>query len=332
MRTYSNFGMRLATVIFAVASCYFSALAQQDPPKQISADQFARSRDLTADGGLASGSSVFVFKRPVYTLKRVNKAPRRPAPTRIDVSVKKDPGPRTGDKTVRKTANNAAEIWKQIGVTLWKLSETKADKTETSRSLITNGSTGKVYGAARLSADTEFKAGDPVRLSIEAPESGYLYVIDREIYENEDLGSPVQIFPTLQTRGGNNRVDKGMITDIPSQSDMIPYFTLQSKDPKWRGELLTLILSPVSLPEFVSRAKPSPIDAAVLAALEDKYLKDTSQYEQEGGEGKPYTKAEKDAVGSRQLTLDDPFPQTIYRVKSGPNDVILINLKLILKK
>ncbi|MEO7660166.1 MAG: hypothetical protein ABIV48_11180, partial [Pyrinomonadaceae bacterium] len=188
-------------------------------------------------------------------------------------------------------------------------------------------------GAERLAADKEFKAGDLVRLSIESPETGYLYVIDREIYEDGSLGLPVQIFPTMQTRGGNNRVERGMLTDIPSQSDRVPYFTLKSTDPKWQGELLTLIISSVRLPELVAPAKASQIDAGLLTALEEKYLKEVSQYEQDDSESKPYTKVEKEAAaaGARQLTLEDPFPQTVYRVKSRPTDVILINLRLMVK-
>ncbi len=46
------------------------------------------------------------------------------------------------------------------------------------------------------------------------------------------------------------------------------------------------------------------------------------------GSGKAWTKAEQEAgaEGSRLLTQDDPGPQTIYRLSSGPDQPILVNL------
>jgi hypothetical protein len=43
---------------------------------------------------------------------------------------------------------------------------------------------------------------------------GYLYVIDREQYEDGTLGEPVQIFPTTRTRGGDNSVKPGSLIEI----------------------------------------------------------------------------------------------------------------------
>lgn len=333
MGSHNNFGFRLAVLVLAISGSCYPALSQQNdkyPPKQITSDEFPRSRDLIVDSPLTSSGSVFVFKKkPVYRLKRVTQ------PTSATAKTQTEKNSAAGKVPRHRSDDKSNEVWKQIGVTLWKLLETNPtpDNTESSRALVMDKSTGLVYGAERLAADKEFKAGDLVRLSIESPETGYLYVIDREIYEDGSLSLPVQIFPTMQTRGGNNYVERGVLTDIPSQSDRVPYFTLKSADSKWRGELITLIFSRVSLPELAPPAKASQIDARLLTALEDKYLKEVSLYEQENSESKPYTEAEKDAgaAGARQLTLDDPFPQTVYRVRSRPNDVILINLKLLVR-
>jgi glutaredoxin-related protein len=68
--------------------------------------------------------------------------------------------------------------------------------------------------------------------------------------------------------------------------------------------------------------------------MEDKYLRDTTEYEQLGTVGQSYTKAEKAAGsdGTRQLTQTDPFPQTIYRVKAKWSDPMLINVNLSVRR
>jgi len=309
-----------AAIFFGIFICCPAAAAQI--PDQITADDFPRpaSRDLGA-------GNVFVFKKgtkPVYRLRRASQPRSNSSSTR--------PAAKTNKTNPVDTKAIASEAWQQVGVTVWKLAEKdpKVKDTESSRSIVTS-STGKSYAAKRLAANTEFEAGDPVRLSIESPSEGYLYVIDREMLADGTLGPPVQIFPTAMSRGGDNRVQKGLLVDIPSQSDRVPYFTLRSTDPNWRGELLTFILSPAILPELGRPSKPEPIDAGLMATLEAKYQKEINQYEQEGTEGKPYTKVESEAVGSRQLTIEDPFPQTIYRVKGSEKDIMLFNLRLVVK-
>jgi hypothetical protein len=51
----------------------------------------------------------------------------------------------------------------------------------------------------------------------------------------------------------------------------------------------------------------------------------------EGGAGEGWTKQEQQASArksSRQLTRDDPAPQTIYRVTTADNKAILVNVRL----
>ena len=69
----------------------------------------------------------------------------------------------------------------------------------------------------RIEVDTPLKVNDRVRLSVESPRDGYLYVIDREQYADGSLGDAYLIFPTRRTRGGDNRVRPGKLIDIPAQ-------------------------------------------------------------------------------------------------------------------
>ena len=332
MNVFWQINIRLAVSAFVLFMCLSLATAQQNdskPPNQISADDFPRTRDISP------GDTVFVFKnkkKPTFRLKRT-------APRVKHISAKpyvaKTPTTKSSFKLP--TDTKSAEVWKQLGVTIWRLASeatsSTADDKETARMLVQESGTKQEYTPKRVAADTVFKLGDKVRLSFESPTVGYLYVFDREIYADGKVGEPYQIFPTMSARGGNNRIEAGAVIDIPARSDRSPFFKLESSDPNWRGELLTVIVSPEPLSDIGMPDKPSSVSAAMVAALEDKYLKATSEYEQQGSAGQNYTKTEKEAggVGTRQLTQDDPFPQTVYRVKTRPKEPMLINLSLSVK-
>ncbi len=329
--------VRVAILVLIVLGCQSWTAAQQngkDETTQITADDFPRTRDLTGDSNIANGKTVFIFKgekKPTFQLKRttprIKYIPAKPATAKTTA----------GNLSFNLPIDNKSAMgWKKLGVTIWRLEpeiKGKAADGEVARLLVQDGGTSKEYTPQRVAADTEFKLGDKLRLSFESPGAGYLYVIDREIYADGKVGEPYLIFPTLSARGGDNRVQPGAVIDIPGQSDSVPYFTLKSNNSNWRGELLTVIVSPMSLAGIGLPDKPSPISAAMVAALEDKYLKPADEYDQKGSAGQSYTKAEKEAggIGTRQLTQDDPFPQTVYRVKTRAKEPMLINLNLSLK-
>jgi hypothetical protein len=204
---------------------------------------------------------------------------------------------------------------------------------ETARLLVQEGNGTREYTPKRASATTVFSRGDKVRLSFESPTPGYLYVIDRELYADGRRGEPWQVFPTMTARGGNNRVEAGSVVDVPSQSDRVPYFDLKSDDKTWTGELLTVILSPEPLSNFDVLDKASPISSALVEAMEISYLKSVDEYEQEGTVGASYTKVEKDAAAtiSRQLTQNDPYPQSMFKVKTRSKEPMMIGFRLLVK-
>ena len=80
----------------------------------------------------------------------------------------------------------------------------------------------KQYVPVRVAAGEPVAAGQRVRVSIEAPRAGYLYVINREQYADGTMSEPYLIFPTLRTRGGDNAVKAGRVVEIPDQGDNPP--------------------------------------------------------------------------------------------------------------
>ncbi len=313
MRPFLGIGTA-AFVVLILFSGTFEVIGQET----VSADAFQRSRDLTSD---LAKTSVFVFKdqkKPAYKLKRT-------------VTRKK-----TSAKTASKPSSAApAETWGDLGVTVWRLTQTASGDNNPDNTLTVRDRGGAItaYGSERVEAAARFTLGDKVRLSFETPRTGYLYVVDREVFKDGTLGEPYLIFPTRASLGGDNKVQAGRVIDIPGQDDASPFFTLRSQDPRWKGEMLSVIVTTEPIPDVVIPSKPSPISAKLVAAWEDKYLSDTKEFELEGTAGKTYTLAEKEAgaAGKRQLTQSDPYPQTMYRVKMRPKEPMMINLNLLVK-
>ena len=205
----------------------------------------------------------------------------------------------------------------QVGVTLWKLHRTAyatADNTRLETKFI----------ARRIDADSVFQDGDLIRISIESPRAGYLYVIDREWFVDGNSGETNLIFPV---RGDDNRLYAGRLIDIPAQ-DRKPFRA--SPQPNQAGELLTIIVTsaPLSLP---ISSGPLQISNEQLLEWNQRWNSLTERFELDDGPGQMRTVEEQRAAsrkGMRQLTRDDPAPQTIYRIIPNSSGGLLFNLLL----
>jgi hypothetical protein len=129
-----------------------------------------------------------------------------------------------------------------IGVTIWRLRPAAAgdDRIMVEK----NGAASGQYALERVTADTRFKEGQLVRISVEAPREydNHLYVVDREVYKDnkgERLGEPSLIFPAPSTPPGGNVISAGKSVYSPAQGDPIPYFTLQRSGENHVGEIKT---------------------------------------------------------------------------------------------
>ena len=261
-----------------------------DATRQIIAEEFLKKRPAAAKPAAAP-------KRPTY--RPVN--PSTPA-----------------------AKSGAAAV--DLGVTLWRLRPTQAGD-DGARLLVQEAAD---LTAERLDAGAPLAVGERVRLTVESPAPGFLYVVDREIYADGTMSEPYLIFPTSRTRQGDNAVKPGRLVDIPDQLDRPNHFTVRPSRPDQTGELISIIVSPTVLEGIAITDKPAVLAKDVVAGWEKNWSAPFQQFALEGGAKKVWTREEQAAASdaTRLLKQDDPPPQTIFRLAAKRGAPILVNVRL----
>lgn len=304
----------LFSVVAAILAAASVAFAQSDTREIVSTD-FTKNRPAanespaTSSGALGGTSTnpapkARVYRpvsKPVAGTKGANRPvvrPNKPAPTDTLVA--------------------------QLGITMWRLrAATSADG---KRQLIREKAENVAWAPERIEANTLLNDGDRVRISIESPRAGYLYIVDRDLFSGGREGEIKLIFPFA---GEDNYVAPGHLVELPALDSEQSYFTARPK-PYQVGEMLTLIVTskPLNLP---LSNQELPISRAQLSEWERVWGGDTEIWEMEGGAGEAWTVAEQQAAakkGTRQLTRTDPAPQTIYRISTSDTKAMLVNVRL----
>ena len=218
-----------------------------------------------------------------------------------------------------------------IGVTLWRLRPTRpADKGE--RVITHDGPESVEWLPERVSSTGRLSEGDRIRMSIEAARTGYLYVVDQEIYADGSKGEPLLIFPTTRTRGGDNSVKAGRVIEIPAQDDGPPYFTLRRTRADHVGENVIVLVTPTPIEGLGISDKALRLSDETLASWEKSWGAQTGRLEMANGNGKPWTRQEKEAGAdsTRSLKADEPAPQTIY-YRPGASSTVPVLVKVELQ-
>lgn len=217
-----------------------------------------------------------------------------------------------------------------VGVTVWRLRPARAAD-EGERMVVHEDAGAAEWIPERFPSGASLKEGDRVRLSIEAARAGYLYVIDREQYADGTQGDPYLIFPTTRTRGGDNRVQPGLIVDIPAQDDRPPYLTLKRSRAGQTAELLSFIITKSPLEGVQVSERAQRLSAEQVAAWEKAWGGPLGRLELDGGAGQAWTKSEREAGANAAhlLSRAAPAPQTIYYNPAVESDApFLLTIRL----
>jgi hypothetical protein len=304
----------IVRVLILFLCCLFSGQVRaqtsqdEESSRQIVLDRFNKARpasDVTAGiGGTRVGPNNAAVKPPVYRRTGQVRTPggRKPAPVSSE----------------------------ELGVTVWRLRPAQSSDTG-ARVLVLDGLKQAQWTPERIEADTPLNIGDRVRLTVESPRAGFLYIIDRELYADGSLGEPMMIFPTTRTRGGDNRVAPGKLIDIPAQEDQYSYFTAQPGGARRDqiAEVLTIILVTQPLPLQIGE-QPLKMTDTQVASWEKLWGGTAERLELVGGAGRTWTNEEKaaGAAKGRQLTQGGPPPQTVYRVARKAGGPLLVTVPL----
>ncbi len=265
-------------------------------------------------------------------------------PTSTSPGPDEQPGPRRKPtasarppKYIRKTPALVASLpvdlsTMEVGVTIWRLRPGAGDDGG-ARVLVMENAQSSQWTPERIEADTPLRVGERVRITIESPRAGYLYVIDREQYADGTLGDAYLIFPTLRTRGGDNRVRPGKLIDIPAQEDNPSYFTLVPSPSRsdQEAEVLTILVTPEPFEDLQLSTNPVKLSKNDVAKWERSWSTQVERFEMVGGAGLSWTSMEKEASSSasaRLLTQEEPAPQTIYRIGSKNKKAFIVTVPL----
>jgi hypothetical protein len=224
----------------------------------------------------------------------------------------------------------------RIGVTIWKIRE--AQRSYNGARILWHPAESKPaveYQAERISGEPVLAYGERVRLGIESPRDGYLYVFDRELYHDGSLSAPYMVFPTTRLRDGNNRIRANRPVELPGLIDS-PFFFEAKRvglDPNKRlvGEVLSIAITDKPISRLSNFGRDAvQVSLSDMESVESLYEGRAEVFELEGGVSQPYSEAEREAgnSGARLLTHSDPVPQTFYLVEDRHNGGLLVSLVL----
>ena len=218
-----------------------------------------------------------------------------------------------------------------VGITFWRLRESRAGEEQAVR--FSEGGRERSWTPERLGAEIPVVAGEKIRVGIETARRGYLYVLDREQYSDGTFSTPMLIFPTARTRGGNN-VAAGRLIEVPAWSDNPPYFTLRISQPNQVAEVLTVLVTPDPVPELQNAQEAMRVPLRLLESWERQWGGQVSRLNTSDETGATYTRAEKEAaaVGTRYLTQEDPLPQALYYKEAQTAEPVLVNIRVPIVK
>ena len=306
--------LKFITKIFLITLSVFCipAFAQDEQP----ASRSITSLDFKAKRPTAGGASAKSFAKPT-TPKRRKAIAAISNPKRRYNLVKRIPAKKIINPTA-KDNNPAKPVFKteELGVTFWRLRPAAPDDEGAPLFPVLFSDKTENWTAGRVASTTQFQKDDRVRFTVESSRSGFLYIANREFYADGTTGEASIIFPTLRTRGGDNRVKAGSLIDIPSATEQVPYFTIKPRRAGYAGEELIVLILPNELPNFEKGSRAQPLKREIL----EKWFADWETlidiYDAADGADTAYTEAEAQAANttSRDLTQEEPMPQTIYRV------------------
>lgn len=213
------------------------------------------------------------------------------------------------------------QVSNSVGITLWRILDSGSRKIER----VDAAGSNQLLKAERLSALSRLTPGEKVRLTIEVPREGYLYIVSREEYADGTIGDPYLIFPSKQILGGDNHIAPGQLIGIPAITDNPPFFELERSRPTHVAELISFLILPEPIPNLVVTRDPIELDEQLFTGWQ-RWESPAQKLELPATGQQFYTEAEQAAeskVVSRRLRHGDPLPQNLLLTDSKSESVLV---------
>lgn len=213
-----------------------------------------------------------------------------------------------------------------IGLTVWNLRATAPEDRPSARVIVHPEDSGEIsLTPVRVSQERELPRDAKFRIGVESSRAGYLYVIDEEQFGAAGSGAPLLIFPTTRIRGGNNRIGPGELVELPPADIRTPYWELRSTNGDYRGELLTVAVTPEPIAGLAIGERPLKLDGTTVKRWQAEWTMPVRRLSS-GGAGATPSEGELAArnVVGRRLGLNDPLPGTLFVVEAKPGTPFMI--------
>lgn len=219
-----------------------------------------------------------------------------------------------------------------LGITIWKMRPAEnGDEVKFREG-------GTFLTPARVNSNTPLHEGDLLRLTIESPREGYLYIVYQDKYADGSTSPPTLIFPTRRLLNGDNAVNEKVLLTIPDVDNTPPFFRLTRTRPDQEAEVILVLISDQPIPGIgVGRnASLAPVELKQEQVNEwmSKWAARSSRFDLNAGEGLPM-ESEQVLVAARKRALvhEDPKPQTIYWLPDAdPGTPLMISIPLVIAR
>ena len=233
---------------------------------------------------------------------------------------------RTPNVFTRTPAPKGTE-YAQVGVTIWRVDSGQSKGVD---------QVGEEQTIERLDTNAPYTNGDTIRLRIQSPAGGYLYIVDQEQYSDGTYGPAMLIFPTLRTRKGNNLIEAWTPVEAPAYPSVWKFKPRELKEGEVRkvqtAEVLTIIVSPKPL---IDRSRISERQLALskgeFEGWRVQWQRPIQQFDVENIVGQIAKSKGVEQQGEETADEDDIGAQTTYQVAIKPGSPLIVTLPLRFK-
>jgi hypothetical protein len=322
----------LLLIILICGTC--SLNSAQEGSKSIKSEEYLAKRPADSSGGrVAASANAPKGQRPAGGNK--NNSGRqdsgKPPKTRetpsfvyiVDKDFPDGPPPRNYE-------------YVRMGMTIWRLSPTQCPIPDCPLPKTSaDSSKGLIDTATRVDDNAPLNNGERVRLGLESlAQSGYVYIIDREQFDDGSMGEGFLIFPTKKIDSAKNWAQPGQQIHLPRAGGC---FCVKSRNSQkvLVADVLTVVVSRTALlraEEIGMDAIPVPTKLISYLARGDKQR--TFRGFLNGGSGLAQTAQEQNAGAkglidtAPVLTQNDLPPQMLYQSLVPIGDVAVFNFSL----